>query len=152
MSEVQTAAGSKLFIGTTADNGDSDSYTEVAEVVSIGEFGRTYDQIKFSSLGDRNVRKFKGQRDDGDINLDLGRSVGDAGQAAMIVALDSDHDYNFKITLNDDADITGSVPTTLIFKAKVMSYTTNIGGPNDVVKAKAMLGIKSNSITETAAH
>jgi hypothetical protein len=149
---VNTAAGSKLYIGTTASNPVGDTYVEVAEIANMGQFGRVYDEIKFSSLSDRNVRKFKGQRDDGGIQLELGRSANDAGQAAMVLALDSDQDFNFKIALNDDDDTSGAVPTTFLFKAKVMSYQTNVGGPNDVVKAASMLGVKSGSITETAAH
>lgn len=151
-STVQTAAGSKIFIGTTAVNPASDSYTEIAEVLNIGEFGRVYEEIKYVSLGNRDTLKFKGPRDDGNIALELGRSVSDAGQAAAILALDSDNDFNFKITLNDDDDITGSVPTTFTFKAKVMNYVTNIGGPTDVVKARLNLGIKTNSIVEVVAH
>ena len=147
---VNTSAGSKLFIGTTASNGASDSYTEVAEITNIGEFGRQYNEITFTSLSDRNVRKFKGSRNDGNITLQLGRSAGDAGQAAAVVALDDDQDYNFKITLNDDSGVSGSTPTTFIFKAKVMSYVTNVGGPDQVVQATMQLGIKSGSITETA--
>lgn len=148
---VNTSAGSKLFIGTTATSGASDSYVEVAEVTNIGEFGRTYAEITFTSLGDRNVRKFKGSRNDGNITLQLGRSAGDVGQAAAVVALDDDQDYNFKITLNDDSGVSGATPTTFIFKAKVMSYVTNVGGTDQVVQATMQLGIKSGSIIETAA-
>jgi hypothetical protein len=151
-STVQTAAGSKIFIGTTASNPVGDTYTEIAYVTNIGEFGRMYEEIKFVSLGNRDTLKFKGPRDDGNITLDLGRSVSDAGQAAMILALDSDQDYNFKITLNDDDDTSGSVPTTFLFKAKVLGYQTNIGGPTDVVKAKTNLSIKTSSISEVVAH
>ena len=149
--DVNTSSGSKIYIGTTAANGASDSYVEIGEVQNMGDFGRQYEQINYSTLGDRNVRKFKGQRDDGNIELELGRKANDSGQAAMIVAMDSDQDYNFKVTLNDDTDTTGSTPTTFIFKAKVMGYRTNVGGPNQVVGARATLGIKSGSITETAA-
>lgn len=149
--DVNTSSGSKLFIGTTAANALSDSYTEVAEIVNMGEFGRVYEQINYSTLGNRNVRKFKGQRDDGNMELELGRKANDPGQAAMIVALDTDQDYNFKVTLNDDTDTTGSTPTTVYFKAKVMGYRTNVGGPNQVVGARTTLGIQSGTITEVAA-
>lgn len=148
---VNTSAGSKIYIGTTASNPTGDSYVEVAEVTNIGEFGRVYNEINFTSLSDRNVRKYKGSRNDGNITLALGRSASDAGQAAAALALDSDQDYNFKITLNDDTDVTGSVPTTFVFKAKVMSYVTNVAGPDNVVTATISLGIKSGSITETPA-
>ena len=148
---VSTSAGSKLFIGTTAASASGDTYTEIAEITNLGAFGRSYNEIKHAALGNRNDIKFKGQRDDGSISLGLGRSAGDPGQAAMLVALDSDHDYNFKVTLNDAITPSTGTPTTILFKAKVMSYVTNVGGVDQVVAATASLGITSGSIAETAA-
>lgn len=40
--------------------------------------------------------------------------------------------------------------TYQVFKAKVMSYTTNYGSLDDIIKATMVLGIKSGSIVETA--
>lgn len=148
---VQTSAGSKLYIGTTASNAASDSYVEIGSIVNIPEFGRTYDEFTFASLGDRAVQKFKGTYNDGSVTIELGRDPSDAGQAAIQTALDHDFDYNFKVSLNDASPVSGSHPTIIYFKAKVMSYTTNIGAPNQVVGAKTLLGIKSGSITEIAA-
>ena len=230
---VSTAAGSRLYIGTTSSNASTDTYTEIAEITNIGQFGRSYEEIKYNALGNRNVIKFKGQRDDGDISLDLGSSDSDAGQLAIKAAIDSDVDYNFKITLNDAvtpsiqspvtitiaspgvATMTGSAPaagtpvvfsttgalptglvagttyyvlaptgstfqfaatvggtaivttgtqsgvhtaalspgapTTFTMKAKVMGYQTTVGAANQVVAARATLGITSGTIVETAA-
>jgi hypothetical protein len=144
-----TSALSKLYIGTTATSGSGDTYTEISFITNMGEFGRTYDEIKFTSLEDRAVLKFKGQYDDGTMQLDLGRAAADAGQAAAIVARDTDFDYNFKVALNDASTTSGATPTTFIFKAKVMSYTTNVGNVNQVTAAKITLSIKSGSIVET---
>ena len=55
------------------------------------------------------------------------------------------------MTLNDDEAGGFTTPTTVLFKAKVMSYTLEAGGPNQVPAATITLGIKSGSITETAA-
>ena len=147
---VNTSAGSKLFIGTTAADASSDTYAEISEVTSISGFGRSYDEIRHSALGDRNVRKFKGQRDDGNITVEMALDADDTAQASCQTALDKDQDYNFKVTLNDDDDA-GGTPTLYTFKAKVMSFVTNVGGPNNVVTATMVLGIKSNTITKTAA-
>lgn len=149
---VGPASGSKLFIGTTATNGASDSYTQVAEIINMGEFGRVYAPITYDSLSNRNTIKFKGQRDDGNMQLQLGKAdVTDAGQVAIKVALDNDQDFNFKVELNDSSEVTGATPTTFIFKAKVMSYTTNIGAPNNVVSSSCSLALTSGSIIETLA-
>lgn len=230
---VDTSAGSKILIGTTASDPDTDTFVEISDVTNLGQFGRSYSAINFSSLGDRNVIKFKGQRDDGSIQLDLGRTKSDPGQAAIALALDDDDAYNFQVHLNDKItpnkshvvtmtiaspgviswvahglpngtpvtlETTGLLPTGLTpgtqyyvvatatdtfelsltrggsaivtsgsqsgthtayaepgtptvfdFKAKVMSYTTNVGSNTQVVAAQATLGIDSGTITETPA-
>jgi hypothetical protein len=148
---VQTSAGCKLLIGTTSATPATDTYIDVAEITNFPEFGRVYQEITHNSVGDRSTRKFKGSFNEGGLALALGRDVANAGQAAMKAALDSDQDFNIKITLNDQPATGASPkPTTFLFKAKVMGFTTNIGGPNQVVGATATLGI-SGPITETAA-
>lgn len=109
---VHTSAGSRILIGTTASNPLTDTYVEIAEVTNIPEFGATYSTITHSSLGNRNVLKFKGQRDDGTLALDLALSSADAGQQAAQAALKSDFDYNFRITANDPVT-GGAAPQTV---------------------------------------
>lgn len=151
--DINTASGSKIFIGTVAANPLVDSYVEVAEVTNIGQFGRVYNEILYSNLSNRNERKFKGQRNDGSLPLDLGHAgpVVDPGAAAMDVALDVDDDYNFKITLNDDSKVSGASPTTYFFKAKVMGMPTTPGNNTGVPMRHPTLGIKSGSIVKVAA-
>jgi hypothetical protein len=148
---VVTASGTKLYIGGTGALASESGWQIVGEIVSPGQFGREYAKIEHSSIDNRNVRKFKGQRDDGDLEVSLGRDPSDAGQADLIAALDVDLDYNFKIELNDDVGGTGDSPTTFTFKAKVMSYKTNIGDANSIVAATSTLAIQSGTITEAPA-
>lgn len=148
---VNTSSGCKLSIGTTATTASSDNYKEIGFVANLGQFGRVYSEIKFDDLSNRNTLKFKGQRDDGQMTVDLGRDAADEGQAAAIVALDSDQDYNFKVELNDSPDDTGATNTIFYFKAKVMSYTTNISTPNNVVHSQMVVALQSGSIDETPA-
>lgn len=232
---VSTAAGSRLFIGTTASDPLADTFTEVGEVTNLGTFGRAYDNVPYSNLGNRNVTKLKGQRDDGTMSITVGRFATDAGQTRLRIALDNDFDYNFKLLLDDQltpptgavvtiaiatpglitwtahgllagtpvvfsttgtlptgivagttyyviatgltanafeiaattggvainttgsqagthsAVASGGTPTTFTFKAKVMTYQTSIGAPNDIVSAAVSLGITSGSIVETPA-
>lgn len=230
---ASTAAGAKILIGTTASVAATDTFVEIGEVVTIPEFGRSYNEIKHNPLSSRGTQKFKGSYDDGSITISLGKDASDAGQAAVIAALDIDSDYNFKVVANDGVaalsilgvsisaatpgvvtsvahDLAvntavkftagaGTLPTGIVagttyyvktvlsadtfsvsatpggaaiattgspsgtytmetvpagtyqlFKAKVMSYTTNIGSLDDIIKASVMLGIKSGSIVETA--
>ncbi len=237
-SGVSTAAGATLAIGTTAANGATDTFITVGEVTQIPEFGRVYNTVKYSPLSSRGVKKFKGSFDDGSVAVEMGKDLTDAGQAARLLARDTDFDYNFKVVDNDDiAPLTATVgisiaapglvtlanhglpaltavqlaagagvlPTglvaattyyicagatlltntftlatslanalagtgiattvsagvgntlttvpvgsSIIFKAKVMSYTTSRGGPDNVIMAKALLEITSGSTVETA--
>jgi hypothetical protein len=152
---VNTSSGSKLYIGAnntvTVDPTTDLTYKQVGFIANLGEFGRQYALITFDDLSNRNTLKFKGQRNDGKLDVDLGRAPDDLGQAAMIVALDVDNDFNFKVTLNDRFGASPNTPTTFWFAAKVMTYTCNVGGPTQVVHAKATLELASGTITEVPA-
>lgn len=107
----QTTAGTTVFIGTTADNAETDMYTEIGLVESVGEIGRVYNPVNFTPLKDRGVRKHKGSFNDGDPVLVLGKDLNDDGQAAVAAALLTDYDYNFKIVDNDDVPPTTATVT-----------------------------------------
>lgn len=149
---INTSSGSKVYIGqdnVVHSNPITDSdYVLVGLIANMGEFGRVFGLITFDDLESRSTLKFKGQINDGKLSLDLGRAPEDTGQAALRAALPSDHDFNFKVTLNDAIT---TVPTTFYFAAKVMTYTANVGGPTQVVRARCDVEIKSNSITEVPA-
>lgn len=144
---VVTSAGSKVSIGTTAVDPTTDTYAEVGEITDAGSFGKVFTEIKFITLGNRAERKFKGSYNDGNMVVKVGRNAVDAGQAALITALDSDKDYNFKVELNDASDPITGTNTTFYFKAKVMGFPTTIGTPNQVVAGEFTLGIHSGTTT-----
>jgi hypothetical protein len=139
--------GSEFFIGTTAVNAQTDSYVRIGILTQVSEFGRSYEVVTFTNLVSRNAKKFKKGRDDGGLTLDVLRTKTDAGQEAAKVALDQDDDYNFKFVL-DDANAT---PTTVYFKAMVVSYPRKFGGPNDVVGGRFVLAVATGSVIEIAA-
>ncbi|MBK3798641.1 hypothetical protein GAY33_05240 [Azospirillum brasilense] len=145
--DVVQSAGAKLFIGTKAA---TPVYVEVGEIENFGEFGKTYQTVKFNPVGKKRTQKRKGSFDEGSLSLTLGRVPSDAGQAAMREALDDPDAYPFKITLDDAPDGVGATPTTFLFEALVMSYTTNIGGVDGVVKSTTNLEINSDIEEEAA--
>ena len=154
---IDTAAGSKLFIGpVAASTVDTTgefaalSYTAVGEIESLGEFGDQAQAITFTSLGDRRVRKFKGSYDAGILNVTVALDPADAGQAALKTALASDADYAIKVMLSDGSAGSPSQPTTFYFRAKVMSRSINVGSADNIVRASIGLGINSE-IYEVAA-
>ncbi|MEM9681633.1 MAG: hypothetical protein AAF942_00070 [Pseudomonadota bacterium] len=148
---VNTAAGSKLFVGGTGPLESEAAWVEVGEIANLPEFGRVYEEVVFSDLSNRDVRKLKGTRNDGDLTLELGQDINDDGQQDLWDALDSDFDYNFRITLNDASTATDATPTAYEFQAKVMSFQTGVGDPNSIVSATVGIGIQSGTLVRTPA-
>lgn len=151
---VNTAGGSKLYIGTTQDaesvaEFEADSYIEVGEVEDLGQLGDESAEIQFTALADGRVRKLKGPKDAGTMGVICGADSSDEGQQAMVAAEAQIFDYNFKVELNDELTI-GGTPTTLFFRAKVMSKRRNIGNVSNVVRYNFNLGVNTE-IWEVAA-
>lgn len=137
---VNTAAGSKLSIGTKLTANDettyaSDTYVEVGEIENMGEFGDEVSAATFTALANRRVRKFKGTYDAGDLQMTVGYSSGDLGQVAVNTALkdEGSEDYNFKVEF-EDGDV-------FYFSGKVMSRRILVGAADDIVKANISIAI-----------
>lgn len=151
---VNTAAGTKVFIGTvgaatTQGEFEADSYIEVGEVEDLGEFGDTAEEVNFTALANRRVRKFKGSFNAGTMTVTAGSDPADAGQQALLAAFATDFDYNFKVTLNDEVT-QGGTPTTLYFRGKVMDKRRNVGQVNNIVRQNFAVGINSEILEVTA--
>ncbi len=142
---VITAAGSILSIGSdviAAPDATVDTYTLISEVVNIPAFGREYELITHNPIDNRKTFKFKGAFNDGSFELQIGRDFADTGQAAALVALDSDLTFNFRLTLNDDPDDgSGSAPTTFFIPCKLMSFPTVLDSVNSIVGATIRLEV-----------
>lgn len=161
---VQTAALSKLFIGTAlvvnfdladatvAAAVEADTLTEAGEVEDMGEFGDQAGVQNFTSIGDRRTRKFKTTFDAGTLQLTLGFDSADDGQAALVAALDSDLDYNFKVQLNDaPGAASGDTPTLFYFRGKVTSNQRRVGSVDNVVRRVVGIAINSRVVEIPAA-
>lgn len=148
---ARTNAGTALAIGSTQTSTLTDVYTNIGDIRSLGDFGRVYDEIIHSALDTRNVQKYKGQRNDGNIEVEMAYDPADTGQDALLTALDSDSDYNFRLTMNDASSTSGSHGTLLHFKAKVMTAVRRYGDANNIIRLSCTLGIKTGSGTLTEA-
>lgn len=136
---VNSGLGCKIYIGTTATDPLTDSYTEIAEIVSIPPIGPSYNTFTFASLSDGAERTFLSTLKAGAVTIPVGRKASDAGQAACIAVLGNHVESNFKVTLNDSSETTGSTPTTFYFKARVAGYETGPFAVNSVVQAAITL-------------
>lgn len=148
---ITQSGGTKLFIGGTGSLAGESSWQQVAEIVNMDEILRQWELVTHTPLDTRLTDKFKGAKNDGGLTIQLGRDLADAGQADMNAAFESDSKYNFKIELPDDIGGTGDSPTTITFKALVMSFSANVADVNSMVGATAALELQTGTYTEDAA-
>jgi len=144
MAGARTSAGTKLHISSAAPATYTSAgfaaltWTEIGEVTDLGEFGRQYNLVTHNQLASRRVVKRKGSYNDGTINAQMARVPADAGQVILQTAVNSDASYSIKITLQG-----GEI---FYFSAQVMSYTTNIGGADQIVGATVAMEIDNDII------
>jgi hypothetical protein len=151
--EAFTSAGTTVGISlntspTTFDNNvttgyASLTYTAISEITDAGEFGRTYNLVTHLRLGERRTVKRKGSFNDGQMTLQLARVSSDAGQTALIAALDADQDSSFEVTLQDG--------TKLWFLAQVLSYTTSVGNTDQITGSTVTIEVTSDIVEEAPA-
>lgn len=101
------------------------TWSEVGEVKTGGDFGKTFQVITSQVLSRRGTTKKKGTFDAGMLNLAMEIDPDDAGQTLAETASDSDDDYSVKITLQDG--------TPYYLRGLVTEFKTTIGGPNDML-------------------
>ena len=147
----QTAAGAIVSIGTTkpatvqADY-EGDTFVEVGEVESIGEFGDQANAVNFTALRNSRVRKAKGARDAGMCAIVCGKDPMDVGQNALKAAQKTKFEYNIKIELADKSAAVGAKNTVFYFRALVMSARDNPGNNENVVRTTYNLGINNEPL------
>lgn len=148
MSDVFTSSGTTLEISAgppaTHDQAGFEalSYTEIAEVVDMGEYGPTFEVVTHNALATRRTVKRKGTVNDGAMNIQLGRVPADAGQALLISGVDGaniDVVHSVKVTLPDG--------TVQYDTGQIYSYTTNVGSANQITGASTVIEL-DNKIVE----
>lgn len=154
---VQTGTGATVSIGTTASattqaQFDADTYAAIGEVETIGAFGDSKAEVRFTSLSDGRVRKYRGAADAGTMSIRVAMDPGDAGQsavqAAFAITSQAADEFNFKIEFNDSLGTNG---TTRYFRGKVMG-NPNQGAENDaIVMEEVSIAINSPIVRKAAA-
>lgn len=155
---IHKTAGSKLYISPTSVDSDtinalSDSdaidffetindWIEVEEVEEFGELGDTSEEITFTAVGNRRVRKLKGPRNAGTQAIIVGRDPLDDGQEAMLAAEGTDFNYAFKIELAD-ARTPSYTDSVLYYAGLVMSRPTNLANVSAVTRRTFNVGINT---------
>ena len=153
---ITTTANTKVSIGGTSPKADAAAYaTEtwvaIANIEDVGEAGSEAEIIVGKYVDQVYTRKLKGSRDNGTMDLKVGRDSSDVGYAALVAAEQTSFAYNFCVELNDKP-ATGASPknSKFYFSALVASRKNSFGGADDVVTTTFSLAI-SGPIIEVAA-
>lgn len=153
---VFTATGTQVFIAPSQATTPADAtayaaltWTEITFVESIGGYGDKSPIITSAVLGDGRMRKAKGARDAGDIQLVVYPTPGDAGQLALIAAEATYNLYPLKLVLPNKLTSGGTNEINYMM-ALVHSKDRNIGGNDNIVKDTFGAAINS-AITVVAA-
>ena len=149
MADIFTATGAKVFIGpsvTTATDSTAEfaalSWTEIALVETIGEYGDESAAVTFAAVGDGRTRKAKGARDAGTLALTVAHAADDVGQQALEAAEGTYNNFAFKVTLPNRLNATGTDEVNY-FRGLVMSKRLNVGGNDNVVRNTYNVGVNS---------
>jgi hypothetical protein len=153
---ITTTALTKVSIGTTAPFATAtayagDTWTEIDNIMDVGEAGSEAEVVTGKFVNQAYVRKLKGSRDNGTMELVVARDSADAGYQALVAAEQSSTAFNFKIELNDKPT-SGASPKNSVFyySAIVASRKNGFNDADQIVQTTFSLAI-SGPIIEVAA-
>lgn len=138
--QVNTGVKLSVVAGQPATN-DAAGYAaltfiEVGEVLSVGEFGGTADEVQSQPLATGVTEFFRGFIQYGNPSLGLERDVADAGQVILKAHFDGANAgdaFSCKIELPD-----GEV---IYLDVRAFSYNVNIGSANTMIGSTANLRV-----------
>ncbi|MCK7461125.1 MAG: hypothetical protein MZU84_03210 [Sphingobacterium sp.] len=135
--------GTKLYIGDTLPGTfdqagyEAVSWTEVGMVESYSEFGIDHNIGSFTPIGTGVACKYKGAADYGEISMTIAMTTEDSGLNELLAHAENPNDkLPFKLALSN----TGvTKPTCYYFPGLTKSAKTNIGGPDELVRANVTI-------------
>lgn len=138
-SSAGTALGISASAPTTFDETGYEAltFTNVAEITDLGEFGREYALVTHNPIGSRGTVKKKGSFNEGTMALQLALDTDDAGQILMKSASLSDADHSFVITTQNG--------DKYYFQAQVMNFKVNLGQVDSITAASVNLELTTSS-------
>ncbi|MGA0604858.1 phage tail tube protein [Phenylobacterium sp. VNQ135] len=131
-----SGSGTKFYYCTTAGPTAATvsqyaalTWVELTGVETIGEFGDSSQSVTFNLLSEGRVRKLKGARDAGDVQVVCAHDPLSSSQAAMKGFAATSYNYAFKVLTADGADA-NDTDSVFYFTGKVMSAPFNPGDAN----------------------
>lgn len=117
-------------------------WIEVEEIEEFGELGDTSEEITFTAVGNRRVRKLKGPRNAGTQTLTVGRDPLDDGQEQLVAAEKTDFNYALRLTLAD-ARTPNHTDSVVYYAGLVMSRPTVLGNVSATTRRTFTVGINT---------
>lgn len=154
---IFAAAGSRFFIGDAAiDDKDTDfiatdfdsvTWVEVSPLESIGTIGQEASEITFDQLNRKRTKVIKGNRRAPNLEVTAGLNYSNAGQAQMLAAEGTEHNYPVRVMFND-APATGSAPTPSerMMIGLVMKVGETADEANSVQRLTSSIAVNSNVV------
>ena len=147
---VFTTAGAKLYVSTTlpatVDAAGFNAITtvqwkEVGEIVDMGDgVGVTSNLVTHNPVGNRRTVKLKGTYNNGQMTLQMGRSLADEGQNILIASAEPDvNNISVKLVLDNPG-----TAEEFAFLGMVMSAPLNLGSADTVTGLSATIEINSD--------
>lgn len=160
MSRLLATAGTKISIGPVKTYGGTEftasdfttgspEWTLIGGTTNLGGAGDTSELITSAHIGDPRMRKAKGVRNAGTMELVCDFDSSDPGQIALIAAEKSGDTFAFKVEFNDAPE--GGTPSTRYYTALVMSAREQFDEANSTVKLATTVEIDSNIVRVPAA-
>jgi len=155
---IYATNGAKLYIGGVKDMKSSDfaasdftteTWVEIKETEGLGSVGDTAEIISVKSIAEQRVKKVKGSRDAGTMEVICGINAADPGQIAVITAERTIHNYAFRLVLNDAPQ--GGTASERLFIAMVASTREQFDQADAVMKMNISLAVNSNIVRVDAA-
>jgi hypothetical protein len=148
MGDIFTANGTTISISTTTAASTVDTATEFAAktysaiglVEDIGEYGDQANDVTFAAIGDGRVRRSKGARDAGVLQVVCAYDPADTGQLQAITAEaanGANANYAFKIVHQDAGNMVH------YFRGIVMSKRLRVGTNDNVVRQVFNIAVNS---------
>lgn len=155
---IATNARTKIYIGAaidsnaTLDDFEDQVWTEIKNVVDIGEWGPQANILTRVHIGDSHVGRRKGAIDSGEVALVVSRDPADLGQTKLRTAAASqDLPIAFKVVPADRPTPTGT-DTNFYFGAVVGGARNKFGEADNIIDTTFTLGIDGKILEVPAAE
>jgi hypothetical protein len=158
MGDIITTSESQFFISSAAAASTVDTlaeyegltWIELGDTEDLGEVGDTSAEVTGVAISEGRVRKAKGARNAGNMQIICFHQPLDAGQQAFRDAEQTKDNYAFKLVLPDTPS-GGGTPTTQYFRGLVTSQPLRMGTADNIMRRVFNISVNS-ALTEEPAN